>query len=154
MKMATKVVAPLLAYLCAGEAMSMASVSPAQLRALSSIASVRTSFATLPPTAALPDTSELKDRAALLVEELDALACAKPSTLLGLDAPMPRREALLLEERLAEEKLELSKVQEQQDEDRARQLFDLIDKSNDGVIHLDEFIGAAPAIFAPGVLTR
>ena len=59
----------------------------------------------------------------------------------------------LLEERLAEEAQELAKVQEQQDEDRSRQLFELIDKNNDGRIQLDEFLGAAPAIFAPGVLT-
>ena len=162
--MATRVGAllGLLALLSTTAAMSVASVSPtqlamvspAQLRALSSVAHIRTSLASLPSIAALPDTSELRTAAASLVGELDALTCAKPSTLLGLDAAPPRLEALLLQERLAEEAQELAKVQDQQDDARSRQLFELIDKSNDGLIQFDEFRGAAPAIFAPGVLTR
>ena len=135
-------------------AMAMASVSPAQLRALTSIATMRSTLASLPPTAALPDTSELRQAAASLLAELDALALADPSTLLGLDAPLPRLKASLVEENLAEEAQELAKLQEQRDdEERSRQLFQLIDKSNDGLISVDEFIGAVPAIFAPGVLT-
>ena len=110
-------------------AISLASVSPFQLRALTSIAAIRTECASLPPTAALPEQStfELRATAASLIGELDALACQRnASTLLGLHAAPPRLEASLLEERLLEEAEELSKVQEQQDEDRSRQLFDLI----------------------------
>jgi len=139
-----------LTLIVSAAAMSVAAVTPAQMRTLTSIATMRTTLVSLPPTpAAQLDTSELRQAAASLLTQLDALA---PCTLAGLDAPPPRLEASLLEERLDEELQELAKVQEQQDEDRSRQLFELIDRSNDGLIQLDEFLGAAPAIFAPGVL--
>ena len=132
--------------------MSSATVSPAQLRALASISSMRTSLAGLPTTAALPGTKldELRQAASSMLVELDALTHAVPSTMVGLDSPPPRLEASLLAEKLADEAKELRKVEEQQTTERASELFDLIDKSKDGLIQLEEFIGVAPAIFSPG----
>lgn len=102
-----------------------------------------------------PAVKVLRNDVQSLFDDLDAVVTMQPPQRPHAAAPASdsiderrrlqrlQERAVLLEVQTEELALNLGRLEEQQSESRAREVFDLIDISGDGVIQLDEFQRAA-----------